>query len=149
MEGVVKMKKTEKMKKENEEIWFHTENPRRLPGFTVVVVTFFRQNPRRFPWFLFRNVSLSQGKSTIRFAGSPFFLRRVTIFIGRETKTHILPTKINEKKAKVSPFINAYSCNNNNTTTTTTTTKKIQRFHGPAQKNDFSHKNCQKKSKRN
>ena len=41
VEGVVKMKKTEKMKKENEEIWFHTENPRRLPGFTVVVVTFF------------------------------------------------------------------------------------------------------------
>ena len=24
---------------ETEEIWFHTQNPRRFPGFTVVVVT--------------------------------------------------------------------------------------------------------------
>ena len=45
----------------------------------------------------------------------------MTIFIGRETKTHILPTKINEKKiAKVSPSNNNYSFriispfNNNN-----------------------------------
>ena len=53
---------------------------------------------------LFRNVSLSRGKSTTRHGGSAFFRRKVTIFIGRETKTHILPTKINEKKiAKVSP----------------------------------------------
>ena len=33
-------KKKNKMK-ENEEIWFHTENPQRFPGFTVVVVIFF------------------------------------------------------------------------------------------------------------
>ena len=25
----------------NEEIWIQTQNPRRIPGFTVVVVTFF------------------------------------------------------------------------------------------------------------
>ena len=30
------MKKRKKMKK-----WIHTQNPRRFPGFTVVVVTFF------------------------------------------------------------------------------------------------------------
>ena len=47
---------------------------------------------------LFRNVSLSRGKSTTRFGGNRFFQGKVTIFIGRETKTHILPTKINEKK---------------------------------------------------
>ena len=29
--------------------------------------------------------------------GNRFSLRKVTIFIGRETKTHILPTKINER----------------------------------------------------
>ena len=34
-----KMKKKEK--KKNEEIWIHSQNPRRVPGFTVVVVTFF------------------------------------------------------------------------------------------------------------
>ena len=33
-------KKDEKRKK-NEEIWIHTQNPRRFPGFTVVAVTFF------------------------------------------------------------------------------------------------------------
>ena len=26
---------------ENEEIWLHTQNPRRFPGFTVVVATLF------------------------------------------------------------------------------------------------------------
>ena len=31
------MKKERKMKKK----WIHTQNPRRFPGFTVVVVTFF------------------------------------------------------------------------------------------------------------
>ena len=31
----------------NEEIWLGTQNPLRFPGFTVVVVTFYRQNPRR------------------------------------------------------------------------------------------------------
>ena len=42
-----KMKKNEKMKKnnekrkKNEKNWIHTQNPRRFPGFTVVVVTFF------------------------------------------------------------------------------------------------------------
>ena len=46
-EKMKKWKKTEKMKKndekrkKNEEIWLHTQNPRRFPGFTVVVVTFF------------------------------------------------------------------------------------------------------------
>ena len=40
-----KMKQTRKMKKnggkrkKNEEICIHTQNPRRFPGFTVVVVT--------------------------------------------------------------------------------------------------------------
>ena len=35
-----------------------------------------------------------------------FFRRKVTNFIGRETKTPILPKKINEKNREVSPFIN-------------------------------------------
>ena len=53
---------------------------------------------------------LSSGKSTTRFGVSPFFRRKVTIFIGRETKTHIFPTKINETRiGQVSPFINNYS----------------------------------------
>ena len=36
------MKRNGKMEKiKNEAIWLHTQNPRRFPRFTVVVVTFF------------------------------------------------------------------------------------------------------------
>ena len=35
------MEKYDEKRKKHEEIWFHMENPRRFPGFTVVVVTFF------------------------------------------------------------------------------------------------------------
>ena len=68
-----------------------------------LLLQLFSSKSSTISMILFRNVSLSRGKSTIRFGESPFFLRRVSIFIGRETKTHILPTKINEKQfAKVS-----------------------------------------------
>ena len=33
-----KMEKNVEKRKRNEEIWIHTKNPRRFPGFTVVVV---------------------------------------------------------------------------------------------------------------
>ena len=89
--------KSEKMKKWKN--WIQTQNPLRFPRFTVVVVTFFRQKSKTISMILFRNVSLSRGKSTTRFGVSPFFRRKVTIFIGRETKIHILPTKIDEKKS--------------------------------------------------
>ena len=36
-----KMKKNDEKRKKNEKKWIHTQNPRRFPGFTVVVVTFF------------------------------------------------------------------------------------------------------------
>ena len=35
------MKKNDEKRKKNEKNWIHTQNPRRFPGFTVVVVTFF------------------------------------------------------------------------------------------------------------
>ena len=57
---------------------------------------------------LFRNVSLSRGTSTTRFGVSPFIRRRVTIFTGRETKTHILPTKINETKSQRSALLTIF-----------------------------------------
>ena len=39
----MKENENEKMekRKKNDEIWIHTQNPRRFLGFTVVVVTFF------------------------------------------------------------------------------------------------------------
>ena len=56
------MKKERKMKK-----WIQTQNPLRFAGFTVVVVTFFSSKSWTISMILFRNVSLSQGKSTTRF----------------------------------------------------------------------------------
>ena len=100
------MKKKRKMKK-----WIQTQNPRRFPGFTVVVVIFYDEilddfqglplllqncssKSSTISMILFRNVSLSRSKSTTRFG---FFRRKVTLFIGRETKIHIFQTKIDEK----------------------------------------------------
>ena len=105
---------------ENEEIWIHKQNLRRFPEFTVVVVAFFSSKSSTISMILFRNVSLSLGKSTTRFGGSPLFRRKVTFFIGRETKIHIFLTKIDEKIAKVRPSDNNYSFRIINHSTTTT-----------------------------
>ena len=90
------MKKERKMKK-----WIHTQNPRRFPGFTVVVVTFFVK-------ILDECVSFPR-KSTTRFAGSAFFRRKVAVFIGRETNTHFTDETQRKKFAKVSFSNNNYS----------------------------------------
>ena len=98
-----KMKKKErKMKK-----LIQTQNPLRFPRFTVVVVTFFVKILDDFHDFVSECVSFPR-KTTTRFGRSAFFRREVTIFIGRETKTHILHTKINEKIAEVSRSNNNY-----------------------------------------
>ena len=97
------MKKERKMKK-----WIHTQNTRRFPGFTVVVVTVFVKILDDFHDFVSECVSF-QRKINNPFWEVTFFRRKVTNFIGREAKTHILPTKINEKIAKVSPSNNNYS----------------------------------------
>ena len=51
MKNEKKKEKNDEKRKKNEKHWIQTQNPRRFPGFTVVVVTFFRQDPRRFPCF--------------------------------------------------------------------------------------------------
>ena len=61
---------------------------------------FFRQNPRRFPWFCFGMCLFPDENQQPVLGGHRFFRRRVTIFIGRETDTLILQTKINEKKSR-------------------------------------------------
>ena len=97
----------------NEEIWFHTQNPRRFTGFTVVVVTFFIKILDDFHDFVSECVSFPK-KINNSLCGVTFFQRKVTVFIGRETTTHILPTKINEQKSLRSALL---SISNNNTTT--------------------------------
>ena len=93
------MEKNDEKRKKNEEIWFHTQNPRRFPGFTVVVVTFFVKILDDFHDFVSECVSFSR-KINNPFWGVIVFPKKSDIFfIGRETKTHILPTKINEKNS--------------------------------------------------
>ena len=66
------MEKNNETRKKNEEIWIHTQNPRRLPGFTVVVATFFVKILYDFHDFVSECVSISRGKSTSRFGRSRF-----------------------------------------------------------------------------
>ena len=69
------MKISRKMRK----FGFHTQNFGRFPGFTDVVVTFFRQNPRRFSMILFRNVSLFPRKIHNPFWGLTVFQKNSDI----------------------------------------------------------------------
>ena len=66
-------------------------------------------NSSTISMILFRNVSLPSGKSTTRFGVSPFFLRKVTIFIGRETKHTFYRRKFTKKIGQVGLFIDDYS----------------------------------------
>ena len=105
----MKKKKNEKKKgekwwkrKKNEKNWIHTQNHRRFPGFTVVVVTFFRQNPLRFPWFcfgmsprLFPDENQQPVLVCNRFSEEKW---QFSLDVP-ETKTHILQTKMNDKKS--------------------------------------------------
>ena len=115
----VKKKKREKKKRKNdekseknEEIWIHTQNPRRFPEFTVVV-TFFVKILDDFNDFVSECVSFPR-KINNPFCGVTVFHKKVTIFLGRETKTHILPTKINEKNRSSQRFSQPFNNNNNN-----------------------------------
>ena len=80
----------------------------RFPWFTVVV-TFFIEILYDFHAFVSECVFF-QKKINNQFWGSHGFSLELTIFIGRETKTHILQTKTNEKNvAKVSSSNKNYS----------------------------------------
>ena len=90
-----KMEKNDK-KIENEEIWIQTQNPRRFPGFTVVVVTFFVKILDDFHDFVSECVSFPRKNN------NPFWLvivfpKKSDNFHWTRNKTHNLPTKINEK----------------------------------------------------
>ena len=85
-----------KKRKKNEEIWFHTENPRRVPGFTVVVVTFFVKILDDVHDCVSECVSFPR-KINNPFCGVAVFPKKSDNFIGRVTKIHIFPTKIDEK----------------------------------------------------
>ena len=83
------MKKLTKMRKimKIEEIW-HTQNPQRFPGFTVVVVTFFVKIIDDFHDFVSECLFHQENQQLI--SGSHLFFRRKVI----------LPTKINKKSLR-------------------------------------------------
>ena len=85
-------------------VWIHTQNPRRFPGFTVVIVTFFVKILDDFHDFVSECVSF-QRKMNNPFCGLTVFQKKRTNFIGCETKTHILPTKVNDKNADLTTII--------------------------------------------
>ena len=107
--------------KKNEEIWLQTQNPRRFPGFTVVVVTFFVEILDDFHDVSF-GMCLSRRESTTNLGVSPFFLRKVAIFIGRETEHTFYRRKLTEKSLRSAPLtiiilLEYYNPFNNTTTT--------------------------------
>ena len=105
-----KMEKNDEKRKKNEKKWIHTRNPQRFPGFTVVVVIFFVKILDDFHDVASECVFFQRKINNPFLGGNHFSEEKVTIFIGRETKTYILPKKINEKKiATVSPSNNNYS----------------------------------------
>ena len=67
---------------------FHTQNPRRFPGFAVVVVTLFVEIFDEFHDFVSECVSFPREINNPLWVVT-VFRRKLTIFIGREINTHI------------------------------------------------------------
>ena len=96
-----KRKKWRKMMKKRQKIekkWIHTQNPRRFPGFTVVVVTFFVKILDDFHDFVSECVSF-QRKINNPFWGVIVFPKKSDNFHWTRNKnTHF--TDENERKTK-------------------------------------------------
>ena len=67
-EKTKKMEKNDEKRKKNEKNWIQTQNPRRFPGFTIVVVTFFVKILDDFHDFV------SEGVSFPRKINNPFWV---------------------------------------------------------------------------
>ena len=115
-----KLKKNEKIKsaKSPKGFWLHTENPRRIPGFPLLLLLF---SMKYSTISMFWGMCLFPEENQQPILGSPFSRRKAANFIGLEAKTHILRTKINEIKfAKVSSSNNNFSLRIISHSTTTT-----------------------------
>ena len=103
-----KEKKDEKSKK-NEEIWLHTQNPRRFPGFTVVVVTFFVKILNDFHDFVSECVSFSDENQQPVLGSNRFSEEKWQFSLDVKQKHTFYRRKWTKKIAKVSPSNNNYS----------------------------------------
>ena len=106
------MEKNDEKRKKNEKKWIHTQNPRRFPGFTVVVVTFFVKILDDFHDFVSECVSF-QRKINNPFWGVIVFPKKSDNFHWTWNKnTHFTDENQRKKIAKVSPTNNNYLKNN-------------------------------------
>ena len=117
----MKNEKIEKTRKKNEEMWFHTQSPRRFPGFTVVVVTFFVKILYDFHDYVLESVSFSRKINNPVLRGRRFSEEKLQFSLVVKQNTHF-PTKNNETIAEISSFINNCSFPFNNHTQQHTTT---------------------------
>ena len=92
------MEKNDEKRKKNQEIWIHTQNPQRFPGFTVVFVTFFVKILDDVHDFVSECVSFLK-KINNSFWVSPFSKRKVTISL--DVKQNV--TFYRRKSIKKSP----------------------------------------------
>ena len=76
-----KMEKNDEKRKTNEEIWIQTQNPRRFPVFTVVVVTFSVKILDDFHDFVSECVSFQRKINNPFWGVTVFSERKVTNFI--------------------------------------------------------------------
>ena len=92
------MKKNCEISEDFQSFCLHTQNLVRFIMFAIVVVTFFDEILNDFHDFVFGMCFPKENQQPI--LGVTVFMRKVPIFIRRETKTHILPTKINEQQIR-------------------------------------------------
>ena len=96
-------------RKKHEEIWLHTQNPRRFPEFTVVVVTCFDKILDDFHDFVSDCVSFPMKNQQPVLGGHRFSYEKWQFSLDVKQKDTFHRRKSTKKIAKVSPFIINYS----------------------------------------
>ena len=104
-----KMEKNDEKRKKNEKNWIHTQNPRRFPGFTVVVVTFFVKILDDFHDFVSECVSFPRKINNPFWGVIVFSEEKWQFSLDVKQKCTFFRRKWTKKKfAKVSPSNNNY-----------------------------------------
>ena len=103
-----KWRKMTKKRKKNETTWIHTQNHRRFPGFTAVVVTFFVKILDDFHDFVSECVSFPR-KINNQFWGGIVFPKKSGNFHWTWNKNTHFTDENQRNKKSLSPSNNKYS----------------------------------------
>ena len=117
MKNLTTIKKMKKMQKKKNEIsedlsvfWLHTQNPRRFPGFTVVVVTLFDEILDDFHDFLSECVSLPRENQRLILEDTVFPEEKCQFSLDvKQTHTFYRRKSTKQFFARVSTSNNIYS----------------------------------------